>query len=123
MVVKLANPFMATETRSHIRTFSSCQFHNRGISFRPRWNVAFGGDVGNNQTLRAAPPGIPEAILTPLQRAFGAAFADPLYQEMARKDKLPVQYSRPAQVQKMLTDSLMQPPEVSSYFKTMVMPE
>jgi tripartite-type tricarboxylate transporter receptor subunit TctC len=71
----------------------------------------------------AAPPGMPEAILMPLQRAFGEAFADPLYQDMAKKDKLPFQYHSPAQVQKMVTDALIQPPEVISYLKTMVMSE
>lgn len=71
----------------------------------------------------AAPPGVPEAIRMPLQLAFAEAFSDPVFKEMAKKDKLPFQYYNPAQVQKMVADALMQPSDIISFLKTMVITE
>lgn len=71
----------------------------------------------------AAPPGIPESIRLSLQHAFAEAFSDPVFKETAKKDKLPFQYYSPAQVQKMIADALLQPPEVVSFLKTMVIAE
>jgi len=70
-----------------------------------------------------APPGMPEAIRIPLQRAFAEAFSDSVFKDMAKKEKLPFQYHNPAQVQKMVTDALIQPPDVISFLKTMTIAE
>jgi tripartite-type tricarboxylate transporter receptor subunit TctC len=71
----------------------------------------------------AAPPGLPEAIRKPLQQAFADAFSDPAIMNLAKKDKLPLNYYGPAQVQKMVADALNQPPAVVNFLKTLVIAE
>jgi tripartite-type tricarboxylate transporter receptor subunit TctC len=71
----------------------------------------------------AAPPGVPEEIIKPLQKAFADTFSDAAFREMAQKAKMPLQYFNPAQVKKMVADALNQPPEVISFVKTMVITE
>ena len=71
----------------------------------------------------AAPPGLPEAIRKPLQQAFADTFSDPASKEMARKAKMPLQYYDSAQVGKLISAALKQPPEVINFLKAMVFAE